>query len=61
MDLRLIIGRLLFVIGILLVMAAKLAPASIRSELFGVNLNLAWGIVLMASGGLFIFTAKKSK
>ncbi len=60
MDLRLIIGRLLLAIGLLLVAAAWLAPTTIRTELYGTNLNLAWGIVLIASGSLFIFTARKS-
>jgi uncharacterized protein YjeT (DUF2065 family) len=61
MDLRLIIGRLLLAIGLLLIMAAKLAPASIRTELYGTNLNLAWGVVLVASGLLFSFASRKAK
>jgi hypothetical protein len=60
MDLRLIIGRLFLVIGALLIMAAYLAPSSIRSELFGTNVNLAWGIVLLLCGGVFSFSARKS-
>lgn len=61
MDLRLIIGRLLFAIGLLLIAAAKLAPATIRTTLYGMNLNLAWGIVLVACGPLFMTTARKAK
>lgn len=60
MDLRLIIGRLFLVIGTLLVMAAFLTPATIRSELFGTNINLAWGLVLLLCGGVFSFSARKS-
>lgn len=61
MDLRLIIGRLLLAIGALLIIASKLAPATVRTQLYGANLNLAWGIVLIACGLLFTLTAKKSQ
>lgn len=61
MDLRLIIGRLLIAIGALLIMAAKLAPSTIRTQLYGTNLNLAWGIVLVATGLLFSMVARKAK
>ena len=61
MDLRLIIGRLLIAIGALLIMAAKLAPATVRTQLYGTNLNLAWGIVLVATGFLFSMVARKAK
>ncbi len=61
MDLRLIIGRLMLAIGVLLIMAAKLAPTTIRTELYGTNLNFAWGAVMVASGLLFIFASRKAK
>ncbi len=61
MDLRLIIGRLMLAIGVLLVMAAKLAPSTVRTQLYGVNLNLAWGILLIVCGLLFAFRPPKAK
>lgn len=48
-------------IGVLLIMAAKLAPTTIRTELYGTNLNFAWGAVMVASGLLFIFASRKAK
>jgi len=61
MDLRLIIGRLMVAIGLLLIMAAMLIPDAIKNYLYGTNLNLAWGIVLVASGALFSFASCKAK
>lgn len=59
MDLRLIIGRLLLAIGLLLVAATKLAPQTVKTQLYGLNLNFAWGVLLIASGALFLLTARK--
>ncbi len=59
MDLRLIIGRLFVAIGLLLLMAAYFVPAATRSQLFGANINLAWGIVLLATGAVFSFATRK--
>ena len=59
MDLRLIIGRLFVAIGALLLLAAYFVPATTRSQLFGANINLAWGIVLLATGSVFSFATRK--
>ncbi len=59
MDLRLIIGRLLLAIGLLLVAATKLAPQTVKTQLYGLNLDFAWGVLLIASGALFLLTARK--
>ncbi|MBZ2187219.1 MAG: hypothetical protein K7J46_21145 [Bryobacter sp.] len=59
MDLRLIIGRMLLAIGLLLVAATKLAPQTVRTQLYGMNLNFAWGVLLVVAGTLFLFTARR--
>lgn len=61
MDLRLTIGRLLFVIGMLLIAATTLAPETIRNQLYGANLNLVWGLLLLGCGALFMLAARKAK
>ncbi len=61
MDLRNVIGMLLSAIGLLLIAAGFTISPRIKTDLFGLNLNLAWGIVLAATGGFFVLTAKKKK
>jgi hypothetical protein len=61
MDLRNVIGMLLLAIGLLLIAAGITVSPRIKTDLFGLNLNLAWGIVLSLSGGFFVFVSKQKK
>jgi hypothetical protein len=44
-----------------LIAAGLTISPRLKSELFGLNLNLAWGMVLAASGAFFVLTARKKK
>jgi hypothetical protein len=62
MDLRNVIGLLLLAIGLLLIVAGYAVAPKANSELFGMNLNLSWGVVLAVTGGFFVLVARgKSK
>lgn len=61
MDLRNVIGMLLLAIGLLLIAAGLTVSPRIKTDLFGMNLNMAWGIVLAATGGFFVLVSKQKK
>lgn len=61
LDLRLPIGGLFLVLGIMLA-GYGLATASntamyVKSG--GMNINLIWGVVMLATGGVFLWLAKR--
>ena len=58
MDLRNVIGLLLLAIGLLLLVAGFTVSPRPESDVLGLNLNMVWGIVLAASGALFVFTSR---
>ncbi|WP_031500777.1 hypothetical protein [Bryobacter aggregatus] len=60
MDLRLIIGRLFLALGALLVLAAFTIDAGSKPQLFGGNINLVWGIVMLAIGVVFTIASRKT-
>jgi hypothetical protein len=50
LDIRLPIGGLFTVIGILLASYGALADRSIYQASLGINVNLRWGLVMLAFG-----------
>ena len=63
LDLKLPIGWLLSAYGVLLTVYGLLTNKEMYAISLGLNLNLAWGILMMAIGGAFLLTAflKKGK
>lgn len=59
MELGKVIGLLFLAIGALLVLASFVIPERPGADLFGVNLNLAWGAVLFVFGGAFYAGARQ--
>lgn len=59
MDLRINIGLVLSIIGILLIIAGFTPPDMER--LHGMNVNLIWGIVTTLVGLFFLFLFFRSK
>jgi protein-S-isoprenylcysteine O-methyltransferase Ste14 len=50
LDLRLPIGALFTALGLVLVVYGVISDASIYARSLGINVNLAWGCVLLAFG-----------
>ncbi len=63
LDLKLPIGWLLSAYGVLLTVYGLTTKKEMYAISLGLNLNLAWGILMMVIGGAFLLTAffKKSK
>ncbi|HJQ20508.1 MAG TPA: hypothetical protein VJ867_09190 [Gemmatimonadaceae bacterium] len=54
-DIRTPIGALFVVIGVMLVVYGMLADHAIYTKSLGLNVNLWWGLVLLAFGAVFVF------
>lgn len=63
LDLKLPIGCLLSAYGVLLGIYGLVTKKELYEKSLGLNLNLAWGILMIVIGGLFLLTAflKKGK
>ena len=60
LDVRLPIGLLFCVLGLLLVIFGLLSGPEIYQRSLGINMNLWWGAFLAAGGGIMLFIARKS-
>jgi hypothetical protein len=57
LDLKLPIGWLLSAYGVLLTVYGLLTKKEMYAISLGINLNLIWGLVMIAIGGAFLLTA----
>jgi|WetSurSiteA1Bulk_404760.scaffolds.fasta_scaffold15163_2 hypothetical protein len=57
LDLKLPIGWLLSAYGVLLTVYGLLTKKEMYAISLGINLNLVWGILMLAIGGAFLLTA----
>jgi len=53
-DLKTPLGGLLCVYGLVLALYGLFGDASLNEKSLGININLIWGIVVFAVGGLFL-------
>jgi len=58
LDIRKPIGLLLAVIGAQLTVFGLAGEDSIYQRSLGLNINLAWGLVMSAAGGLFLLWSR---
>ena len=59
LDLRLPIGSLLAIIGVILIGQGIFADAAIYQRSLGININLIWGGVLAVTGAGLVFAARR--
>lgn len=57
LDLKLPIGWLLSAYGVLLTVYGLLTKKEMYAISLGINLNLIWGVLLLAVGGAFLLAA----
>jgi hypothetical protein len=57
LDLRLPIGLLFTVLGLLLLAYGAVSDRALYASSLGVNINLWWGLVILAFGGLMLGAA----
>jgi hypothetical protein len=60
-DLRLPLGSLFLVFGLLLVGEGVLGDPSARARSLGLNVNLYWGAVVLLFGVLMLFLALRAR
>lgn len=60
-DLRLPAGLLFTLIGLLLAGFGVVSPAEIYRRSFGLNVNLAWGLVVLAFGLVMLGAAWRAR
>ena len=59
LDLRLPIGLMFLSFGVLLVLYGLLSDSAIYVRSLGINVNLWWGLVLLAFGAVMLFFARR--
>jgi hypothetical protein len=60
LDIRIPIGMMFGVIGIILTLFGLISDARIYERSLGINMNLIWGLVLVAFGGLMLAMAYRA-
>jgi hypothetical protein len=61
LDLRLPIGLLFSIFGAILVILGLVTSASVYRQSLGINVNLYWGVVLCAFGGVMLAFALRAR
>ena len=61
LDLRLPIGLMFTIIGLLLAAFGLLSDTTIYARSLGINVNLWWGLVLLAFGGFMLGLALRAR
>jgi protein-S-isoprenylcysteine O-methyltransferase Ste14 len=55
LDIRLPIGMIFTVFGVMLIVFGVFSNPSLYAQSLGININLVWGLVLLAFGALMLF------
>jgi hypothetical protein len=59
LDIRLPIGMLFTLLGLLLTGYGLVSDASVYQRSLGHNLNLSWGVVVLVFGAVFLFYGRR--
>jgi protein-S-isoprenylcysteine O-methyltransferase Ste14 len=60
LDIRLPIGMLFTIFGIMLIVFGLFSNPALYAQSLGININLAWGIVLLVFGAIMLFLGARS-
>jgi hypothetical protein len=58
-DIRIPVGLMFAIVGLLLVALGIFGDAALVQKSLGVNINLWWGLVMTAFGGLMLWLARR--
>jgi multisubunit Na+/H+ antiporter MnhG subunit len=61
LDIRIPIGLLFLVLGALLSAYGLVADPAVYERSLGININLAWGLVLALFGAVFLFFGRRAR
>jgi len=59
LDIRIPIGLMFFVFGAILTIYGFMSDSAIYARSLGININLAWGLVLLAFGASMLLLARR--
>jgi hypothetical protein len=59
LDIRLPIGLLFSIFGLLLMVFGALSDKAIYERSLGININLEWGVVMLVFGLIMLFLARR--
>jgi hypothetical protein len=59
LDIRLPIGMLFALLGIILTAYGLISDSTVYQRSLGYNVNLTWGLVLFAFGGMMLFFGRR--
>lgn len=60
MDLRLPLGGLFTIFGLILTVYGLVAPREIYAQSLGINVNLGWGLVMLVFGVILVAFAYRA-
>jgi hypothetical protein len=61
LDVRLPIGLMFSLFGVMLAVYGFVNGATVSQRLFGANLNLAWGLVMLAFGAFMLMLVLRAR
>ena len=59
LDIRLLIGFLFTIFGVLLIAFGAMSDKAIYARSLGININLEWGVVMLLFGALMLFLGRR--
>ena len=59
LDIRLPIGSLFSIFGVLLIAYGAMSDPAIYQRSLGININLAWGIIMLVFGGVMLALGRR--
>jgi uncharacterized membrane protein len=60
LDIRLPIGMLFTIFGIMLIFFGLFSNPSLYAQSLGINVNLIWGVVLLVFGAIMLFLGARA-
>lgn len=60
LDIRLPIGMLFTIFGILLIVFGVFSNPSLYAQSLGININLIWGVVLLVFGAVMLYLGARA-
>jgi hypothetical protein len=61
LDIRLPIGMLFTIFGIMLVIFGAFSRPALYAQSLGININLVWGVVLLVFGAVMLYLGVRAK
>lgn len=61
LDIRYPIGSMFALLGLIMIVFGLVSDKAIYAKSLGINVNLWWGLVMLAFGGVMLYLAKRAE